>query len=543
MPEFTIPLVGEETRRGLGFSASGTKDQYFGGCVFTRMSNDATQSGNWYIEKRPGIGVDGTASAGNVGTAILVSPSTSHVITAFGGSNSTIFDNITSAGTITGVCVHIIETQFSGVTYYLMTSSDGTGWYLVNGAISDTSFTGDTHSNTTIDNITGASGVYVGQAISGTNIQAGTRVASRSPDTDTPTSITTTLATTGTTGGVTITKTPVAKIISANFPSVVGGFAVMDGYAFVITSIGRVYNSNVNDINTWSAQNYISADIATDQGVDIVKYNNHIIAFGSTSTEYFYNSGNSAGSILSSRKELFKNIGAYPASATSRVVTTINDSVFWIGNDFCLYTFDGLEPKKLSVQGMKMGTTTFTPNIMSAFRVGVDTIVHISTTGSSTDDKWYSLYTNSWFEPNLGVTTLSIANLSNPTSTIVAEAVSGTSTSGNVYTISTSLYQDDSSPFTMTVQTEPYYLNNGLPFEIDNITLIADTQSSGSVLLESTANDYGSLGTIGTFLLTDQQKNLSGGGYYDSSVAFKLTDSGNNPNRMQALKLIWRPAQ
>ena len=94
----------------------------------------------------------------------------------------------------------------------------------------------------------------------------------------------------------------------------------------------------------------------------------------------------------------------------------------------------------------------------------------------------------------------------------------------------------------MVLQTKPYYLNNGLPFIIDNVNLLADTQSSGSTTLATSADDYASFGTIGSFPLTDQQKNLSGGGYYDTSVAFRLTDSGNNAWRGQALVVDWRPA-
>ena len=94
----------------------------------------------------------------------------------------------------------------------------------------------------------------------------------------------------------------------------------------------------------------------------------------------------------------------------------------------------------------------------------------------------------------------------------------------------------------MTIQTQPYYLNDGDPFFIDEITLVADTQASGSSALTTSANDYASFETIGSLDLTVQQKTLPAGGYYDSHVIFKITDSGNQAWRGQALKVKWRPA-
>lgn len=542
MPTTTIPLVGEETRRGLAWSTSGSKDQYFGACVFTRMSNEATKSANWYVEKRPGVISGAHATAGSVGTAIWYSPSTLRTITAFGGSNSVIYDNTTNAGTISGVCNNITETLINGSTYYLLTSSDGTGWYLVNGAINDTSFTGDTHTNTVIDNIAGASGIYVGQLITGSGIQAGTRVATRTPDTSTPTSITTTIATTAT-ASITITKEPIAKIISANFPSVVGGFATMDGYIFALTATARIYNSAVNDITTWGASDYIQANAATDQGVNIVEHKNHIVAFGSTSTEFFYNAGNAFGSILSSRKELFSNIGMYPASSGSNVVCLLNDNVFWIGNDFCLYTFDGLSPRNLSPQGIKLGTTSTPANFIYAFRIGADTIVHLGVTNSSAQDKWFSVYSGGWFEPNIGVSTLRIANISNSLNTNIALAVSSINTSGNLYGLDTATYQDDSAAFTMTIQTQPYSLNKGDPFIVKRVRLLADNQASGTTNLDMSADDYATFVDVGDFDMTSTQKEVWGGLYCESTCAFKLEHSANTAWRGQAIIVDWEPSR
>lgn len=501
------------------------------------MSNSATKSVSYYVEKRPGLVLQATVAAGSAGTAMFFSPSTGAPISAFGATNSTLYYSSTSVGTITGLCHFITETQINGVTYFLFTSSDGTGWYLVNGADADTSFTGDTHTNTTIDNIAGSGGVYVGQLISGTGIAANTRVATRTPDTATPTSITTTVATTATAAGVTITKTPIAKIIDANFPTAVGGFALLDGYVFVMTGTGRVYQSNLNDVITWGAQNYITANISTDTGMGVIKYKNHIVAFGNESVEFFFNSGNPSGSVLASRKDLFSQVGLYAGGGSFQSVLQINDNVFWIGNDMGLYTFDEFTPKKLAEQGMALGSgssgLSYPPYALSAFRIGVDTIINIS--NSTAAGKWFSVKNNMWFEPNFG-TFLGIifANYPTPTSIFLAYAVRG-GTSGKVYSFQSDTYQDEGTAFSLIVQTEPKVLNKGKGFKITYIDLLADTQSSGETTLEISRDDYGTWQVLGVFNLTKTRKRIYRCGYCRSSAALRLTDSGNNAWRGQAL--------
>lgn len=103
-------------------------------------------------------------------------------------------------------------------------------------------------------------------------------------------------------------------------------------------------------------------------------------------------------------------------------------------------------------------------------------------------------------------------------------------------------YQDNGSAYTMTVQLEQLSLNKGLGFTINGIRLIADKQSSGTTTLEASGDDYQSFRTIGAFDMTKNKKELRRGGYYDSSVAFRLTHSDNTPWRGQAIEVDWEPS-
>ena len=107
-------------------SVSTTKDERFVNCFLTTMG------GVKYIIKRPGMGVNSTPAAGSIGTAVMVwtglSPGT-NVISAFGGTNSTIYSGTTSLGAITGKATGITETVIGTTATLAISSSDNTGWY------------------------------------------------------------------------------------------------------------------------------------------------------------------------------------------------------------------------------------------------------------------------------------------------------------------------------------------------------------------------------------------------------------------------------
>jgi hypothetical protein len=130
-----------------------------------------------------------------------------------------------------------------------------------------------------------------------------------------------------------------------------GQFLQMDGYAFIGTKQGGLYNSDLNSITSWNALSVISAIQYPDQGMNIVRYKNFILFFGEDSTEFFtnvnYNQGG-AGSPLQRTDQAFIKFGC----AWPRCVRSINDTVFWWAKSstgkFGLYKLDGFTPVKVS---------------------------------------------------------------------------------------------------------------------------------------------------------------------------------------------------
>ena len=109
----------------------------------------------------------------------------------------------------------------------------------------------------------------------------------------------------------------VTEITDADFPpnqgpslQLAGGAVSLDGYLFVMTTDGRLWNSNLNAPETWSAINFITADVSPDGGVAIFKHHNHICAIGQDSIEFFFDAGNPVGSPLQLRQDTSYLTGA-----------------------------------------------------------------------------------------------------------------------------------------------------------------------------------------------------------------------------------------
>lgn len=114
---------------GKGRSAT-DKDQKFVNCFPMTLTNPLTGKVTAYTIKRPGFAAAITPAAGSIGTALHIwSGNSSKIMSAFGGTNSTIYESTTSKGAITGKATGITETFVSSTPTLVISSSDNTAWY------------------------------------------------------------------------------------------------------------------------------------------------------------------------------------------------------------------------------------------------------------------------------------------------------------------------------------------------------------------------------------------------------------------------------
>ena len=142
--------------------------------------------------------------------------------------------------------------------------------------------------------------------------------------------------------------------LSGTFPTgpYVAGVVYLDNYVFIGTSNNRIYNSDIGDPTSWNALNFLSFEQTTDTLVGIVKHLNYLVAFGSSSTQFFYDNANSVGSPLSVSQSYTNEVGC--ASGDSIVAT--DNTVIWVGvtktTGRSVYIMDGVSPVKISTNNI-----------------------------------------------------------------------------------------------------------------------------------------------------------------------------------------------
>lgn len=84
----------------------------------------------------------------------------------------------------------------------------------------------------------------------------------------------------------------------------------LDGYIFMVKDgTSDIYNSDLDDPLAWTAGDYITAEMEPDKLVRIARSRNYILAFGTSSIEYFYDAANSSGSPLNRNDTPMKQVG------------------------------------------------------------------------------------------------------------------------------------------------------------------------------------------------------------------------------------------
>ncbi len=135
-----------------------------------------------------------------------------------------------------------------------------------------------------------------------------------------------------------------------SFPAsdLVPGTAYLDGYIFVMTSDGKIWNSEPEDPTKWYSLNYVTAEAESDKGVAITKHYNYVIAFGQWSTEFFYDAANPVGSPLLPNSTMRLEIGC----ANGDSVVQLQETVVWVGvgrnTGRAVFMLDGTRPVQMS---------------------------------------------------------------------------------------------------------------------------------------------------------------------------------------------------
>lgn len=326
------------------------------------------------------------------------------------------------------------------------------------------------------------------------------------------------------------------EITDADWPgdteTITGTFAHMDGFAFVMTTRGRLWASDINSITAWTANNFGTTNAAPDKGVAAVRWKNFIMAFGQESLEFWYNAGTSPYPLAKAIAKTVK-VGAVSADAIAR----ISDTIFWCGTapegGMSIFQYDGALTRISSPEveaililagasNVSLTTIRFFGRSFVLVKAGPTTLAYCVEERmwhewNSTTPLWYKC------------ASVMIGG------TMVNYAVSNVSTSGKVYVMNHAalVFTDDGTTYSARLQTSAEdYGSNATKFFHD-LDIEADVESSSSVLtIAYSDDDFASYTTAGTV-------DLSSGGLLRLTGlgsarrrGWALTHSANTPMRL-----------
>lgn len=136
----------------------------------------------------------------------------------------------------------------------------------------------------------------------------------------------------------------------------------LDGYLFLVSVDGSIYNSDLNNPMSWTASNFIAVESYPDFTQAIARVGSYIVALGSTSTEWFYDAANPTGTPLARVEGATQEVGYIQGLVGS------DNAIYFVGRSNrgspSVYKIMGLKLSEVSSPTVRrwLNTTTAVPN-------------------------------------------------------------------------------------------------------------------------------------------------------------------------------------
>ena len=333
------------------------------------------------------------------------------------------------------------------------------------------------------------------------------------------------------------------KVVDADMPTPHQPYPIsVDGYILLVKlNTNDMYNSDPDNPFSWTAGNYISAEINSDYSIRPIKVKNYVLLLGVNSVEYFYDAANASGSPFSRNDSPYRSLGYVTGYAQA------GDTSFFVGQEgqgnLSVYQVNGFKIERIStnIVDQTIQTNVATQNAKSPIITNKDANIisvaghtfYVLTASQTTwmydlEEKfWYELRNSSgtgmqieasWNMQN-GSQYLAIAN--QPTISVMAPA----------------LYQDFGVNFTCRYTTDNYTADTMNWKFCSRLIIVADqTQSTGAsyINVSWSDDDFADPGTpvqLNLFTTTPDIRQL--GRFRQRTWRFEYTD--NYPLRMQAI--------
>ena len=363
----------------------------------------------------------------------------------------------------------------------------------------------------------------------------------------------------------------VTAITDVDFPSPhIPSPAYIDGYVCIIRgSSADVYTSDLEAPLNWTASNFLTAELYSDNATGLARQNNQIVVFGENSTEFVYNNGENqpTGTPLARSKGAFLQMGThspYSVGQNERFCIFIGSS---LSGGHTVWKLDGFQPTPISTDAIDRvlnleGTAITTATGMLIRLVGhffyVLRLTNRTFVFDIDEEVWHEWTTTTTTSPLLTTTIGGVAPV-NKYEINKCVAITGSDTIGNfIYNYSADIgngqvyllgatngrigvynessYKDGTNSITVEYTTPIIDYGTTKRKFMHQCTLVGDLQSN-SLYLRWSDNDYQTYSNYKALSLNKRPVFTRLGMFRRRS--FDMNYSGDTPFRLEGLEIVY----
>lgn len=338
------------------------------------------------------------------------------------------------------------------------------------------------------------------------------------------------------------TSDTVTEITDADMPSTQITPVFFDSYIFIIkASTPQIWNSNVDDPTAWSAIDFTSAEMYPDNLIALARQVNYLVGLGPYSIEFYYDAANATGSPVRRQDTISIKVGL----AARESVSQVDKRIIFVGQvqtgDPSVWMIEGLQPHEIgneyirriltnegsSLANAKSWICTHRGHTLYILNLSSRTIVY-----DCEDKFWVDWSTNS--SSAHAVLPYNFGTQGANNKILVLH-----NTDGKIYRLDPAVHTDDAGAILVSITTDRIDLNTNNYKQQLGVTLLSDIQSSGSVTIDWSDDDYTTWSSSRTLSLTSGRAYTKAGGVFRRR-AYRLQHSTNTAFRAEALELDYQ---
>jgi hypothetical protein len=348
----------------------------------------------------------------------------------------------------------------------------------------------------------------------------------------------------GTKGWVIETNGTVTEVTDIDFPTPhVISPTFLDGYIFLAKG-SDIYNCDLDDPLSWNGTNFITAELFPDPVIALARQNNQLVAFGSSSVEFYYDAANASGSPLSKNDGTIIQIGCAAAHAiyqNERYCAFIGQSD---SGGRAVWFIDGFKPNKVSDEYIER-IIDQESNLSTCQGFGFRVFGHmfyLFNLITVNRTLVYDIDEQLWHEwsSNDGSGNHSVFNCNHYVDGGDGFNYVLHTSDGDVYKLDTSSYIDaDHGNILVELVTNKYDMDTYNRKFMSTLVIVGDEYAANPIDISWSDDDYRTWNTPITIVLDDSYPTIKKLGQFRRR-AFKLEHTSNYPLRLESLEVCFK---